>query len=123
MTKPSLTALIGKNNLGDKRWSTFVDGGDGFWYGIPYHAPRVVKFDPLSKSSAWTEIGPDFGDGIGDEYDETCAEKWSCGLLLANNGSIYYAPFNAEHILKININDGTVETLDNVELPETSALL
>ena len=28
-------------------------------------------------------------------------------------------PYNAERILKINTNDGTVETLDDVELPET----
>jgi hypothetical protein len=35
------------------------------------------------------------------------------------HGRIYCAPYNANHILKINTNDGTVETLDNVELPET----
>ena len=39
--------------------------------------------------------------------------------MRANTGSIYCAPYNARHILKINTNDGTVETLDDVELPET----
>jgi hypothetical protein len=41
------------------KWSAFVDGGDGFLYGIPSNARRVVKFDPLDKSM--TEIGPDLG--------------------------------------------------------------
>jgi hypothetical protein len=75
---------------------------------IPAHARRVVKFNPLDKSL--TEIGPDLGEG---EF------KWECGVL-ASNGSIYCAPFcSNSHILKIDTNDGTVETLDNVELPET----
>ena len=47
---------------------------------------------------------------------------WMCGVR-ANTGSIYCAPYGADHILKININDGTVETLDNVELPETGEWL
>ena len=75
---------------------------------IPAHARRVVKFNPLDKSL--TEIGPDLGEG---EF------KWECGVL-ASNGSIYCAPFcSNSHILKIDTNDGTVETLDDVELPET----
>jgi hypothetical protein len=108
MTEPSLTTLIGDNiDGGDYKWSDFVDGGNGFLYGIPSNARRVVKFNPLDKSL--TEIGPDLGDG---EF------KWECGVR-ANNGRIYCVPAFAEHILKIDINDGTVETLDNVELPET----
>ena len=85
-----------------------MDGGDGFFYGIPSHARRVVKFNPLDKSC--TEIGPDLGDGL---------FKWQCGVR-ANNGRIYCAPYGADHVLKININDGTVEILDDVELPETT---
>jgi len=89
-----------------------VDGGDGFFYGIPNCASRVVKFNPLDKSL--TEIGPDLGEG---EW------KWMCGVR-ANTGSIYCAPYASnQHILKINTNDGTVETLDNVELPETGDCL
>jgi hypothetical protein len=93
------------------RWSSFVDGGDGFFYGIPFNARRVVKFNPLDK--LLTEIGPDLGDG---------RHKWRCGVL-ANTGSIYCAPFHADHILKIDTIQGTVETLDNVRLPETGELL
>jgi hypothetical protein len=95
MTEPSLATLIDIENeiQGQEKWSSFVDGGDGFFYGI----------------KSLTEIGPDFG-GSGS--------KWRCGVL-ANTGSIYCAPYGTDHMLKINTNDGTVETLDNLELPET----
>jgi hypothetical protein len=107
MAESSLTTLIGDEIQGDDKWAAFVDGGDGFLYGIPCDAPRVVKFNPLDKSL--TEIGPDFGEG---------GEKWLCGVL-ANTGSIYCAPGDADQILKIDTIQGTVETLDDVELPET----
>jgi hypothetical protein len=106
MTEHSLTTLIGYEMQGGDNWNDFVDGKDGFLYGIPCNARHVVKFNPIDKSL--TEIGPDLGVG---------GSKWMCGVR-ANNGSIYCAPYNAEHILKINTNDGTVETLENVELPE-----
>jgi hypothetical protein len=109
MRLPSLTTLIGDEIQGDLKWSSFVDGKNGFFYGIPSNARRVVKFNPLDKSL--TEIGPDLGEG---EF------KWLCGAR-ANTGDIYCAPSNADHILKIKTSDGTVETLDDVELPETDA--
>ena len=113
MAESSLTTLIDIDDeiQGRVKWLDFVDGGDGFFYGIPYFARRVVKFNPLDKSL--TEIGPDLGEG---------GMKWKCGVR-ANTGSIYCAPFNARYILKINTNDGTVETLDDVELPETCLCL
>jgi hypothetical protein len=111
MAESYLTTLIGHEIQGDDKWSAFVDGGDGFFYGIPSDARRVVKFDPLNKSL--TEIGPDLGEGGG---------KWRCGVL-ANNSSIYCAPHRADHILKIDTIRGTVETLDDVELPETGDCL
>jgi hypothetical protein len=112
MMESSLTTLIGDEIEGGMKWSSFVDGGDGFFYGIPYDARQVAKFNPLDKSL--TEIGPDLGER---------GYKWRCGVR-ANTGSIYCAPYNSnQHILKINTNDGTVETLDNVELPETGDCL
>jgi len=92
MTEPSLQ--------GDRKWPSFVDGGDGFLYGIPCNARRVrvVKFNPLDKSLA--EIGPDLGDG---------GDKWLRGVR-ANNGRIYCAPYRSNHILKIDPIQGTVET-------------
>jgi hypothetical protein len=106
MRLPSLTTLIGDEMQGGYHWSAFVDGKNGFLYGIPSNAyTRVVKFNPLDKS--FTKIGPELGRG-------GC--KWKCGVL-ANNMCIYCAPFNAAHVLKINTIDDTVETLDDVELP------
>ena len=70
MMESSLTTLIGDEIEGGMKWSSFVDGGDGFMYGIPFNARRVVKFNPLNKSL--TEIGPDFGGGGG---------KWRQHLL------------------------------------------
>jgi hypothetical protein len=104
-----LTTLIdiGDDIQGGYKWSTFVDGEDGFFYGIPCDARRVVKFNPVDNSL--TEIGPDLGDG---------QMKWECGVR-ADTGSIYCAPYHSNRILKINTIDGTVETLDDVELPET----
>ena len=109
MAESYLTTLIdiGDEIQGYHKFSTFVDGGDGFLYGIPSDARRVVKFNPVDKS--FTEIGPDLGHG---------GDKWMCGVL-ANNNIIYCAPFCADHILKIDTIQGTVETLDDVRLPET----
>ena len=107
----SLTTVIGDEIQGMYKWIAFVDGKHGFLYGIPFNARRVVKFNPLDKSL--TEIGPDLGDG---------GDKWHCGVR-ANNGNIYCAPWNSNSILKISTNDDTVETLDNVELPETGGNL
>jgi hypothetical protein len=113
MRLPSLTSLIdiGDEIQGQYKWSTFVDGKNGFLYGIPANARRVVKFNPLDKSL--TEIGPDFGEIWG---------KWRCGVR-ANNGKIYCAPCNADHILKIDPIQGTVETLTDIEMPETGNFL
>ena len=65
MTEPSLTTIlgitIGDEMEGDHKWWDFVDGKNGFFYGIPFSARRVVKFNPLDKSL--TEIGPGLGEG------------------------------------------------------------
>jgi hypothetical protein len=98
MAESSLTALIDIDDETEEndKWLDFVDGKDGFLYGIPCNARRVVKFNPLDKSL--TEIGPDLGEVGG---------KQRCGVR-ANTGSIYCAPFNTEHILKIDTIQGTV---------------
>ena len=113
MMESSLTTLIdiGDEIEGDEKWSAFVDGEDGFFYGIPSRARRVMKFNPLNKSL--TEIGPDLG-----EREAKC----QCGVR-SNNCSFYWAPYCADHILKIDTIQGTVETLDDVELPETGSRL
>jgi hypothetical protein len=112
MPSPSLTTLIGDEIQGRDKWWDFVDGKDGFFYGIPSNARRVVKFNPILDKSL-TEIGPDLGDG---------ACKWWCGVR-AKNGKIYCTPLFSNHILIIDTIQGTVETLDDIELPETGDYL
>ena len=68
---------------GHNKWSAFVDGGDGFFYGIPSNARHVVKFNPPDKLCV--------GDG---------RNKWICGVRATIDGT-------------------GVETLDDIELPET----
>jgi len=111
MTESSISTLIGDEIEGYWKWSEFVDGENGFFYGIPCDARHVVKFNPLDKSL--TEIGPDLGEG---------GHKWLCGVR-AKNGSIYCAPFQAGRMLKINTIQGTVETLTDIEMPETGDFL
>jgi hypothetical protein len=60
MDESGLVTFIGEKIVCDEdldlevrhisKWSTFVDGKDGFLYGIPEHAVRVVKFSPVDKS-------------------------------------------------------------------------
>jgi hypothetical protein len=57
----SLTTLVGDKIEGRYKWSAFVDGQNGFLYGVPFNARRVVTYNPLDKSL--TEIGPDLGEG------------------------------------------------------------
>ena len=89
---------IGQNNF---KWHDFVKGKEGFLYGIPLRARRVVKFNPVDKSMEM--IGPDLGENDG----------WSCGVL-AKNGCIYCTPAHRRqsNMLKINTITGTVETID-----------
>jgi hypothetical protein len=110
MRLSALAALVGGeiipqegHDFSDKtagKWSAFVDGKDGFLYGIPFlGANRVVKFDPVEQTMEL--IGPLFKE------TNMC---WMCGVL-ANNGCIYCPPYFEESgILKINTVDGTVET-------------
>jgi hypothetical protein len=76
MAESSLTTLVSDEIQGNAH--VFVDGEDGFFYGIPCNARRVVKFNPLDKS--FTEIGPDLGWGVA---------KWVCGVLANTSNHIY----------------------------------
>ena len=40
MTDPSLTTFIGDEIQGRQKWLAFVDGKNGFFYGIPNNARR-----------------------------------------------------------------------------------
>jgi hypothetical protein len=113
MRLPSVAKLVGDEIKGHLKWSSCVTGADDNIYGIPCHARRVIKFNPVDKSTI--EIGPDLGPGMW---------KWQGGVL-AGNGCIYCircgSP-NAGSILKIDTIHGTV-TLLHVRLPETGPML
>ena len=65
MSDPSIVNLIDcklqENVTYGGQWSDFVNGGDGFLYGIPFHASKVLRLKIKDKSMK--EIGPDLGDG------------------------------------------------------------
>ena len=106
------TRLIPCNiQAGDKwKWLDFVDGGNGFLYGIPFYAKRVVYFNPDDKSIK--AIGPDLGGGYG-KY---------CSGIRADNGSIYCVPNGTQYFLKITPmmgkgGDCKIEILKDRKLP------
>ena len=51
--------LVGEELEGKCKWSGTLAAPNGSLYGIPSAARRVVKFNPVDKST--TRIGPDFG--------------------------------------------------------------
>ena len=103
----AISTLIGEE-LGGKgyKWSETMAGVNGYLYGIPFRARRVVKFNPLDNSM--TPIGPDFGG----EW------KWLCGAM-TDSGVIYCPPGDISHgVLKIDTNTDTVTVLDVNIFPE-----
>ena len=106
----AITTLVGEEleirNDGCQ-WTGPLAAPNGFLYGIPAHARRAIKFDPVDKSI--TPIGPDFGN---DGYN------WWRGTM-AENGVIYCPPEDDEHgILKIDTNTDDVTELDVNLFPE-----
>ena len=103
------TLLAGEELQGDDKYWGTVAGMNGFIYGIPFYARRVVKFNTLDKSI--THIGPDFDTN--EWYF-----KWSKGAM-TGSGIIYCAPYDSElGILKIDTNTDTVTALNANLLPE-----
>ena len=104
----AITSLVGEElHEGHYKWSGSLAAPNGFVYGIPYNARRVVKFNPVDKSI--TEIGPDFGNG---------ACKWRRGGAITDSGIIYCPQYFDRGILKIDTNTDTVIVLDVNLLPE-----
>ena len=79
-----ITALVGEQLEGEgDKWLGTLAAPNGSVYGIPWEAPRVAKFNPVSKSI--THIGPDLGDDWG---------KWHEGAI-TDSGIIYCTPRDA----------------------------
>ena len=96
-----ITTLVGEEVKGeDDKWCATLAAPV---YGIPFHARRVAKFNPVDNSM--THIGPDFGGGW-------C--KWYRGAM--TESGIIYCPNRG--ILKIDTNTDNVTKLDVNLLPE-----
>jgi len=96
------------------KWSAFVNGQNGFLYGIPYNATKVIEFNPENKS--FKEIGPDLGVG---------GEKYWNGIM-ADNGSIYCVPYRGKYFLKITPMDGgdaEILILKDKEIPVPTSVI
>ena len=78
--RTSLIDIDDELKRGDYKWIDSVPGVDGNFYGIPYGASHVVKYNPTDKSMH--RIGPDFGDR---------GDKWYKGVM-TDSGIIYCNP-------------------------------
>ena len=68
----AITTLVGEQLEGNDKWIGTWAGVNGFLYGIPSHARRVVKFYLIDNSI--TDIGPDFGHGL-KWYNDAMADN------------------------------------------------
>ena len=84
---------VGSAYNGSWKWEGAVLGPDGFMYGIPYDANRILKFDLSTFTS--TLVGEDLGS-------ECC--KWVDGVEL--DGFLYGIPYKANSILKFDLESG-----------------
>ena len=88
------TNLVGPNvGDGGAKWGSFVEGRDGFLYGIPYRSENMLRFDPMLKSA--TIIPLDKSIVQSDPF-----WKWSHGVR-ADNDHIYAFPYNKKQVLQI----------------------
>lgn len=106
MTESSLTSLLVdyKIDVGQlTMYAPYVDGQNGWFYGIPSPSLntilRAVKFNPIDKE--FIHFGPDLVEFL---------PAGSPGVL-ANNGCIYYPPYQ-DRVLKIDIVHETVVAID-----------
>jgi len=84
------TRLVGPLFPGREKWLSFVEGPDGFLYGIPDMSNSLLRFDPITHTG--TEI-PLHEDWHGEQ-------KYGFGVL-AENGHIYALPMAAKQVLSI----------------------
>jgi len=90
-TKSQTTNLVGPDLSDDSaKWSKFVEGTDGFLYGIPFSSNTLLRFDPILHKATIIPL----------EEDHHGEFKWYGGVL-AKNGFIYTLPFSANRVLSI----------------------
>ena len=84
------TNLVGPYLPGTAKWWSFVEGSDGFLYGIPLISNSLLRFDPITHNATLIPLDESWhGQG-----------KWSFGIL-AGNGNIYAMPFGTKQVLSI----------------------
>lgn len=91
-------------------------GLDGCIFAIPFNAPRVVKFDPRTKSIE--EIGPDLTKYEQRFHYEDGLCMYKDGVM-GDDGCIFCIPFGARYFLKIDSLHSTVEVM-NISLAGSS---
>jgi len=85
------TNLVGPD-LGDdlNKWSGFVEGEDGFLYGIPYDSEKLLRFDPINHTATLIPIP-----------EEILGKGAWWGGVRAENGFIYAFPCWEDQVLSI----------------------
>lgn len=89
------TSLVGSDLGHDtNKWTGFIKGPDGLFYGIPFDSNELLIFDPETETTTMLPLN----DKLHGE------SKWGLGNL-ANNGVIYAPPFHSQsQILAIKPN-------------------
>ena len=85
-----VTSSVTLSELSGSLYNSAVLGSDGFIYGIPGNAPKVLRINPFN---------PDDFQFIGQDY--AGSSKWGQGVLCPFDKNIYCAPCNDKNILQI----------------------
>ena len=105
-----------ESNVNNGKFVKSILGLDNCIYGIPFNAPRVVKFDPRTKSIE--EIGPNLTKYEQRFHYEDGLCMYKDGVM-GDDGCIYCIPFGSKYFLKIDSLHSTVEVM-NISLAGSS---
>lgn len=107
---PSISSTIPFKIESEKRnFVKSIQGLDGCIYAIPFNAPRVVKFDPRTKSIE--EIGPNLTKYEQRFHYEDGLCMYKDGVM-GDDGCIFCIPFGSKYFLKIDSLHSTVEVMN-----------
>merc|ERR1712232_653299 len=83
------------------KWSGFVEGEDGFLYGIPNRSNKLLRFDPIEHTATLIPL-EDKLHGFNKWWVQLYGlSKWVGGVR-AQDGFIYLIPHFADQILEIS---------------------
>lgn len=107
-TDDSLCILTGKLGEEDQLFWGGVLGPNGIIYCIPYNYDFVTRIDTKATTNELSNISTELTTA--SKLTDTTTMKW-CGGVLAPNGIIYCAPYNAGYILKIDTRDDSLSVM------------